>query len=79
MITNLDVEADGTDTRAEPCFRLMYRSRSLLTEGSETVEEGLTDILRVARVNNRDRGWCLFRPLSIRKQRYQPKAKHDSK
>ena len=42
--------------KAEPCFRLIYRSRSLLSEQSGTVEAGLSEILRVARTNNRKHG-----------------------
>ena len=42
--------------QAEPCFRLIYRSRSLLAEQSGNVEAGLSEILRVARTNNRKQG-----------------------
>ena len=42
--------------QAEPCFRLIYRSRSLLCEQSGTVDAGLSEILRVARSNNRKHG-----------------------
>lgn len=56
MTANSDVHASDTAAPAEQCFRLLYRSRSLLSGGPGTVEQGLADILRVSRVNNRDRG-----------------------
>ncbi len=55
MITSIDVQSDGVASQTEPCFRLIYRSRSLLSDGPGTVEEGLSDILRVSRQNNRRR------------------------
>lgn len=56
MITNVDVQSDHVAPQAEPCFRLIYRSRSLLSQGQEPVEAGLAEVLRVSRVNNRKRG-----------------------
>lgn len=56
MITNIDVQSNDTATRTEPCFRLIYRSRSLLADAPEPVEAGLAEILRVSRNNNRRRG-----------------------
>lgn len=56
MITNVDVQTDQVAPQAEPCFRLIYRSRSLLSQGTEPVEAGLAEVLRVSRINNRKRG-----------------------
>ncbi len=56
MITSVDVQKDGVTPEPEPCFRLIYRSRSLLSDGPVPVEAGLADILRVSRANNRRRG-----------------------
>lgn len=56
MITNVDVHDDDVASDTEPCFRLIYRSRSLLSDGPDTVEAGLAEILRVSRANNRRRG-----------------------
>lgn len=56
LITNPDAHTNETDAPAEQCFRLLYRSRSLLSDGPGTVDQGLADILRVSRVNNRDKG-----------------------
>ncbi len=47
---------DEADTKAEPCFRLVYRSRSLLPEGKEANEAGLAEILKTARQNNQKLG-----------------------
>ncbi|MGI9413349.1 MAG: BLUF domain-containing protein, partial [Hyphomicrobiales bacterium] len=47
---------DGVGAQTEPCFRLIYRSRSLLPGDVGKVQEGLADILRVSRVNNRRQG-----------------------
>ena len=46
---------DEADAKAEPCFRLIYRSRSLLPEGQEGEAE-LAEILKVARQNNQKLG-----------------------
>ncbi len=56
MSVNVAVHDGGAMAQAEPCFRLIYRSRSLLPERSESVESGLSEILRVARTNNRKHG-----------------------
>lgn len=64
---NLQGEAD---TKSEPCFRLVYRSRSLLPEGKEANEEGLAEILRVARTNNRKLGVTGALVLYEHKQRF---------
>jgi Sensors of blue-light using FAD len=42
-------------TAAEPCYRLIYRSHSLLPGGTKDAA-GLADILRQARTNNAARG-----------------------
>ena len=55
MITSTDVQNGGVASQAEPCFRLIYRSRSLLSDGPGSVEEGLSEILRTSRQNNRRR------------------------
>lgn len=54
-MTNGNTQDDDSGPTTEPCFRLIYRSRSLLPSGPEG-EEGLAEILRVARRNNRRRG-----------------------
>jgi len=41
-----------TDQALEPCFRLIYRSRSLMPDG----EAGLAEILHDSRINNRKLG-----------------------
>ncbi len=56
MITSTEVEDSKVSSRTEPCFRLIYRSRSLLHQAGESVEAGLGEILRVSRTNNRRRG-----------------------
>ena len=56
MITSAEVHTNDTAARAEPCFRLIYRSRSLLADAPGTIEQGLADILRTARSNNRNLG-----------------------
>lgn len=56
MITSVDVQKDDVTPEPEPCFRLIYRSRSLLSYGPVPVEAGLAEILRVSRANNRRRG-----------------------
>lgn len=55
---NTSTETQSTElaSRAEPCFRLIYRSRSLLADSIGGVEKGLSEILRVSRINNRNRG-----------------------
>lgn len=40
----------------EACFRLIYRSRSLLSTDPEQGREGLADLLRVSRANNAEHG-----------------------
>jgi Sensors of blue-light using FAD len=45
----------ATATAAEPCYRLIYRSHSLLPGGSRDAA-GLADILKQARINNAARG-----------------------
>ncbi|MGI9503356.1 MAG: BLUF domain-containing protein [Geminicoccaceae bacterium] len=47
---------DKADAKAEPCFRLVYRSRSLLPEDSKEGEAELAEILKVARQNNQRQG-----------------------
>lgn len=47
---------DKVEAKAEPCFRLIYRSRSLLPKGQEANESGLAEILKVARQNNQRHG-----------------------
>ncbi|MEM7635657.1 MAG: BLUF domain-containing protein [Pseudomonadota bacterium] len=47
------MSATAAVQKAEPCYRLIYRSRSLLSEQSGNVDVGLSEILRVARSNNR--------------------------
>jgi hypothetical protein len=47
---------DKADAKAEPCFRLIYRSRSLLPKGAKEGEAELAEILRVARQNNQRKG-----------------------
>jgi hypothetical protein len=54
-MTNVNSKDDNRDPGTEPCFRLIYRSRSLLPTGPEG-DKGLAEILRVARENNRRRG-----------------------
>jgi len=56
LIKNPDVHENDTAAPAEQCFRLVYRSRSLLSDGPGTVQQGLADILQVSRANNRDKG-----------------------
>ena len=46
---------EQADAKAEPCYRLIYRSRSLLPEGQEGEAE-LAEILKVARQNNQKQG-----------------------
>ncbi len=55
---NASTEAHTTEAtaRTELCFRLIYRSRSLLADSIDGVEQGLSEILRVSRINNRSRG-----------------------
>ena len=55
MSMNADVRDATRTTQAEPCFRLIYRSRSLLPGTAVSVEAGLSEILRVSRTNNRQR------------------------
>jgi len=55
-VTNETTKLDEVDAKAEPCFRLIYRSRSLLPEGKEANEAGLAEILKVARQNNQRLG-----------------------
>lgn len=43
---------DQADAKALPCFRLIYRSRSLLPEDQEGSGSGLAEILKTARQNN---------------------------
>ena len=50
------MSANVAGGKAEPCFRLIYRSRSLLSEQPGNVEAGLSEILRTARSNNRKHG-----------------------
>ena len=47
---------DEADAKAEPCFRLVYRSRSLLPEDKKEGEAELAEILKVARQNNQRQG-----------------------
>ena len=54
-MTNANTQDEDRGPATEPCFRLIYRSRSLLPTGPEG-EKGLVEILRVARENNRRRG-----------------------
>ena len=50
------MSATAAMQKAEPCYRLIYRSRSLLSEQPGDVDAGLSEILRVARSNNRKQG-----------------------
>ncbi len=65
-----DVQDGDVNQEAEPCFRLVYRSRSLLPEGSGAGEQGLAEILRVARTNNRKLGITGALVLYEHKQRF---------
>ncbi len=59
MGTNANLHREAAKTAEEPCYRLIYRSRSLLgANGAEasSAEEGLADILRAARAKNADKG-----------------------
>ena len=47
---------DKADAKAGPCFRLIYRSRSLLPKDPKESEAELAEILRVARQNNQRQG-----------------------
>lgn len=47
---------EEAETKAEPCYRLIYRSRSLLPEDPKEGEAELAEILRVARQNNQKQG-----------------------
>ena len=58
------------DAKAEPCFRLIYRSRSLLPEDKAASDEGLADILRVARINNQKAGITGALMLYAEKKRF---------
>ncbi|MEL6964429.1 MAG: BLUF domain-containing protein [Pseudomonadota bacterium] len=55
MTTETDT-LENVDTKAEPCFRLIYRSRSLLPKDPKASEAELSEILRVARQNNQRQG-----------------------
>ena len=54
MSNHIDIEPGAPPSAAvqEPCFRLIYRSRSLLPGGVGGAAVGLTKILKVARTNN---------------------------
>ena len=54
--TSASTQAKDADHQTEPCFRLIYRSRSLLPSDADGGEAGLAEILRVSRSNNRNRG-----------------------
>ncbi|MGH1480398.1 MAG: BLUF domain-containing protein [Geminicoccales bacterium] len=58
------------DAKAEPCFRLIYRSRSLLPEDNEGSKSGLAEILKVARQNNQRLGVTGALILYEEKQRF---------
>ncbi|MGI9433300.1 MAG: BLUF domain-containing protein [Geminicoccaceae bacterium] len=60
----------NVDLEAGPCFRLIYRSHSLLPDGPEGGEAGLAEILRVARSNNRGLGITGALVLYEYKQRF---------
>ena len=56
MSTNANTQAKDADHQTEPCFRLIYRSRSLLPSDADGGDAGLAEILRASRSNNRSRG-----------------------
>ena len=56
MNTSTEARTTETAVQTEPCFRLIYRSHSLLADSMGGVEKGLSEILRVSRINNRNRG-----------------------
>ena len=56
MNTSTEARTTETTSQTEPCFRLIYRSRSLLADSMGGLEKGLSEILRVSRINNRNRG-----------------------
>jgi hypothetical protein len=53
MSDNVKTRAGKGRTAVQPCFRLIYRSHSLLAPGDDA---GLLDILKVARIRNADLG-----------------------
>jgi len=55
-VTNETASLNEADAKVEPCFRLIYRSRSLLPEGQDANEAGLAEILKTARQNNQRLG-----------------------
>lgn len=57
-------------TQKDPCFRLIYRSRSLLPNKPEDGDTGLAEILRISRTNNRSRGVTGALVLYEHKQRF---------
>ncbi len=56
MSTITETQSTNAASSTEPCFRLIYRSRSLLADSAGGLEKGLSEILRVSRINNRNRG-----------------------
>ena len=56
MNTDVGIHENTKATPLEPCFRLIYRSRSLLPADPQLSEAGLAEILRTARTNNRQLG-----------------------
>lgn len=58
------------DKSIEACFRLIYRSRSLLSSDPDQGKESLADLLRVSRTNNAEHGLTGALVLYEYKQRF---------
>lgn len=69
-MTNDAATLEQADAKAGPCFRLIYRSRSLLPEDKAASESGLAEILKVARQNNQRLGITGALILYEEKQRF---------
>ena len=69
-MTNETIKTDEADTKTEPCFRLIYRSRSLLPEAPGDGQSGLAEILKAARQNNQRLGVTGALILYEEKQRF---------